>query len=588
MGAFCLAEPAKDARSQTKVDRDSLDRMKTDLEIARDVKLRPIVDVAADMGIPEEFVEHRGYGMAKIPLAALDEMGPPRAKYVLVTAVNPTPFGEGKTTVSVGLAQGFTRLDKQAVLTLRQPSLGPTFGIKGGAAGGGYSQVVPMEELNLHLTGDFHAVTAANNLLAALIDNHIYQGNQLSINIKRVTWRRVMDVNDRALRNIVIGLGTTLDGVPRESGFDITAASELMAVLGLSTSLEDLRARLGRIVVGFDRHSEPVTAEQIDGAGAMAVLLKDALNPNLVQTLEGTPALIHTGPFANIAHGNSSVVADQVGIRGGDYLITEAGFGSDVGAEKFFNLKCQASGLSPDVAVIVATVRALKLNSGKFDVRAGKPLPPDMVAENPDDVMAGADNLRRHIANVRQHGVTPVVAVNAFPTDHASELAAIGKIAEEEGCTWAIARPHSDGTDGMVELAEAVQEAAEKGSNYAPLYTLDMPLHEKIETIATKVYGAAGVEYDIKARRQLESYERHGYGNLPICMAKTQYSFSHDPKKLGAPTGWILPIREVELVAGAGFVLPLTGSINRMPGLGAHPAAHSIDINEDGEVVGLS
>lgn len=562
--------------------------MKTDLEIAREAKLRPIVDVAADMGIPEKFVEPRGHGMAKIPLDALDEMGPPRAKYVLVTAVNPTPFGEGKTTVSVGLAQGFTRLGKQAVLTLRQPSLGPTFGIKGGAAGGGYSQVVPMEELNLHLTGDFHAVTAANNLLAALIDNHIYQGNQLSINIKRVTWRRVMDVNDRSLRNIVIGLGTTLDGIPRESGFDITAASELMAVLGLATSLEDLRARLGRIVVGFDRHAEPVTAEQVDGAGAMAVLLKDALNPNLVQTLEGTPALIHTGPFANIAHGNSSIVADQVGIRGGDYLITEAGFGSDVGAEKFFNLKCQASGMEPDVAVIVATVRALKLNSGKFEVRAGRPLPDEMVAENPDDVMAGAANLRRHIANVRQHGVTPVVAVNAFPTDHASEHAAIGKIAEEEGCAWAIASPYSGGTDGMVELAEAVEEAAAQGSNYAPLYTPDMALHEKIETIATKVYGADGVEYDIKARRQLDSYERHGYGGLPICMAKTQYSFSHDPKKLGAPTGWILPIREVELVAGAGFVLPLTGSINRMPGLGANPAAHSIDLNEEGEVVGLS
>ena len=562
--------------------------MKTDLEIAREAKLRPIVDVAADMGIPEKFVEPRGHGMAKIPLDALDEMGPPRAKYVLVTAVNPTPFGEGKTTVSVGLAQGFTRLGKQAVLTLRQPSLGPTFGIKGGAAGGGYSQVVPMEELNLHLTGDFHAVTAANNLLAALIDNHIYQGNQLSINIKRVTWRRVMDVNDRSLRNIVIGLGTTLDGIPRESGFDITAASELMAVLGLATSLEDLRARLGRIVVGFDRHAEPVTAEQVDGAGAMAVLLKDALNPNLVQTLEGTPALIHTGPFANIAHGNSSIVADQVGIRGGDYLITEAGFGSDVGAEKFFNLKCQASGMAPDVAVIVATVRALKLNSGKFEVRAGRPLPDEMVAENPDDVMAGAANLRRHIANVRQHGVTPVVAVNAFPTDHPSEHAAIGKIADEEGCAWAVASPYSGGTDGMVELAEAVQEAAAQGSNYAPLYTPDMALHEKIETIATKVYGADGVEYDIKARRQLDSYEKHGYGNLPICMAKTQYSFSHDPKKLGAPTGWILPIREVELVAGAGFVLPLTGSINRMPGLGANPAAHSIDLNEEGEVVGLS
>ncbi|HSJ71605.1 MAG TPA: formate--tetrahydrofolate ligase [Acidimicrobiia bacterium] len=562
--------------------------MKTDLEIARSVTLRPINDIADDMGIPAEFVEQRGTGLAKIRLGALDAMGSPRAKYVLVTAVNPTPFGEGKTTVAVGLAQGFKLLDKQAVLTLRQPSLGPTFGIKGGAAGGGYSQVVPMEEMNLHLTGDFHAVTSANNMLAALIDNHIYQGNQRSINIKRVTWRRVMDVNDRSLRNIVIGLGTTLDGIPRESGFDITAASELMAVLGLSTSLQDLRERLGRIVVGYDRHGEPVTAEDIKGAGAMAVLLKDALNPNLMQTLEGTPALIHTGPFANIAHGNSSIVADRVGIRSGDYLITEAGFGSDVGAEKFFNLKCRASGLAPDVAVIVATVRALKLNSGKYEVRAGKPLPPEMIAENPDDVMAGADNLRRHIGNIRQHGVTPVVAVNAFPTDHGSEHSAIGAIAEQAGVKWAVADPFARGAAGMVDLAEAVAEAAEDGSQFTPLYPSEMSLHEKIETIATKVYGASGVEYDIKARRQLESYESHGYGNLPICMAKTQYSFSHDPSKLGAPSGWVLPVREVELVAGAGFVLPLTGSINRMPGLGLHPAAHTIDIDDDGNVVGLS
>ena len=562
--------------------------MKTDLEIAREVELRPIADVASEMGIPSEHVEQRGEGLAKIKLTAIDDMGEPTAKYVLVTAVNPTPFGEGKTTVSVGLAQGFKLLNKQAVLTLRQPSLGPTFGIKGGAAGGGYSQVVPMEDLNLHLTGDFHAVTAANNMLAALIDNHIYQGNQLSINVKRVTWRRVLDVNDRSLRNVVVGLGTTLDGIPREGGFDITAASELMAVLGLATSLQDLRERLGRIVIGYDRHKQPVTAEQIGGAGAMAVLMKDALNPNLMQTLAGTPALIHTGPFANIAHGNSSIVADQVGIRSGDYLITEAGFGSDVGAEKFFNLKCQASGMSPDVAVVVATVRALKLNSGKFQVRAGQPLPDEMIAENPDDVMAGADNLRRHIANVRQHGVVPVVAVNRFPTDHPSELAAIGRIAEEEGAAWAIADPYGGGSEAMVDLAEAVIDAAGQGSNFAPLYTPEMSLTDKIETIATKVYGADGVEYDFKAKRQLARYESLGYGDLPICMAKTQYSFSHDPSLLGAPTGWTLPIREVQLVAGAGFVLPLTGSINRMPGLGLNPAAHTIDIDKDGDVVGLS
>jgi formate--tetrahydrofolate ligase len=562
--------------------------MQTDLEIARAVDLRPINDVAGDMGIPEAYLEQRGEGLAKIKLGAIGEMGSPRAKYVVVTAVNPTPFGEGKTTVSVGLAQGFKLLNEQAVLTLRQPSLGPTFGIKGGAAGGGYSQVVPMEEMNLHLTGDFHAITVANNLLAALIDNHIYQGNQLSINVKRVTWRRVMDVNDRALRNIVVGLGTTLDGIPRESGFDITAASELMAVLGLATDLQDLRSRLGRIVIGYDRHKNPVTAEDVKGAGAMAVMLKDALNPNLMQTLEGTPAIIHTGPFANIAHGNSSIVADEVGIRAGDFLITEAGFGSDVGAEKFFNLKCRASGLAPDAAVIVATVRALKLNSGKFQVRAGQPLPDEMVAENPDDVMAGAANLRKHIANVRQHGVTPVVAANQFPTDHPSELAVIGKIAEEEGAVWAIANPYSGGAKGMVDLAEAVREATNDGSKFAPLYPSEASLKDKIETIATKVYGADGVEYDMKANRQLANYEALGYGHLPICMAKTQYSFSHDPKLLGAPTGWTLPVREAQLVAGAGFILPLTGSINRMPGLGLHPAAHTIDIDENGEVVGLS
>lgn len=562
--------------------------MKTDLEIARAVDLRPITDVARDMGVPPNSIEQRGHGLAKISLEAIDEMGAPRAKYILVTAVNPTPLGEGKTTISVGLAQGFKLLNEMAVLNLRQPSLGPTFGIKGGAAGGGYSQVVPMEAMNLHLTGDFHAVTAANNMLAAVIDNHIYQSNQLSINVKQVTWRRVMDVNDRALRNIVVGLGTTLDGVPRESGFDITAASELMAVLGLATSLQDLRQRLGEIVIGYNRHKDPVTAEDVRGAGAMAVLLKDALNPNLMQTLEGTPALIHTGPFANIAHGNSSIVADQIGVRGGDYVITEAGFGSDVGAEKFFNIKCRASGLTPDAAVIVTTVRALKLNSGKFTVRPGKPLPSEMVAENPDDVLAGAPNLRRHIANMRLHGVTPVVAVNAFPTDHASEHAAIGAIADEEGVSWAIAEPHSRGADGMVALAEIVRDAAVDGSEFKLLYSDDMSLRDKIERIATQVYGADGVEYDMKAGRQLDSYESHGYGNLPICMAKTQYSFSHDPGLLGAPTGWVLPVREVQLVAGAGFVLPLAGSINRMPGLGIHPAAHSIDIDADGEITGLS
>ncbi len=562
--------------------------MATDLEIARSIEPRPIMDVAADMGIDPGHLERRGVGIAKVSLDALDDMGPPRAKYILVTAINPTPFGEGKTTVSIGLAQGFKRLGELAVLTLRQPSLGPTFGIKGGAAGGGHSQVIPMEEMNLHLTGDFHAVTAANNLLAAIIDNHIYQGNQLSIHIKRVTWRRVLDVNDRTLRNIVVGLGKPLDGIPRETGFDITAASELMAVLGLATSLRDLRERLGRIVVGFDRHNNPITAEDVSGAGSMAVLLKDALNPNLLQTLEGTPALVHTGPFANIAHGNASIVADFVGIRGGDYLITEAGFGSDIGAEKFFNVKCRASGLEPDVAVIVTTVRALKIHSGKFTVKSGRPLPDEMTVEDPDDVRAGADNLRRHIANMRMHGVTPVVAINSFPTDHPSEHQAIAGVADAEGVAWAVAEPHSRGADGMVALAEVVRDAANDRSEFKLLYPSDMPIEEKILTIATKVYGADDVEYDIKARRQVAQYERMGYGDLPICMAKTQYSFSHDASRIGAPTGWTLPVREVQLVAGAGYILPLTGTINRMPGLGATPAAHTIDIDDAGEVVGLS
>ncbi|HHC09100.1 MAG TPA: formate--tetrahydrofolate ligase [Actinobacteria bacterium] len=562
--------------------------MPSDLEIARAATPRPIEDVAADMGIPPDRVEHFGRQVGKIRLDALEAMGPPRARYVLVTATNPTPLGEGKTTIAVGLAQGFRHLGRSSVVTLRQPSLGPTFGIKGGAAGGGYSQVIPMEEMNLHLTGDFHAVTAANNLLAALIDNHLYQGNQLSLRLHDITWRRVIDVNDRALRDNVIGLGTAADGIPRETGWDITAASELMAILGLATDLKDLRARLGRTVVGYDRHRRPVTAEQIKGAGAMAVLLKDALHPNLLQTLEGTPALVHTGPFANIAHGNSSIVADYVGIRGGDFLVTEAGFGADVGAEKFFNLKCRASGLAPDAAVVVTTVRAMKVHSGKYAVKAGRPLPSALLAENVDDVRAGTANLRHHLGIVRRHGVTPVVAINVFPSDHPSEHAVIAEVAEEEGVRWALAEPYTKGGEGMVDLARAVEEAANDGSRFELLYPDDLSLHEKIERIAVEVYGAAGVKFDSRAERQLARYEELGWGRLPICMAKTQYSLSHDPSLLGAPKGWVLPVREVQAAIGAGFILPLAGTIRRMPGLGAHPAAHSIDIDEDGNVVGLS
>lgn len=560
----------------------------TDLEIARAAPLRRIEDIADEMGIPAGSVQHHGREMAKVSLDAIEQMGPPRARYVLVTATNPTPLGEGKTTISVGLAQGFKHVGRRAVVTLRQPSLGPTFGIKGGAAGGGYSQVVPMEEMNLHLTGDFHAVTAANNMISALIDNHIYQGNQLSIGPDDVSWRRVLDVNDRTLRDVVTGLGGKINGVPRETGFDITAASEIMAMLGLATSLRDLRERLGRTVIGFDRHRSPVTAEQVGAAGAAAVLLKDALAPNLMQTLEGTPALVHTGPFANIAHGNSSIVADYIGIRGGDYLITEAGFGSDVGAEKFFNIKSRASGLEPDVAVIVTTVRSMKVHSGNYLIKAGRPLPEGLLAESPEDVLAGTANLRRHIQIVRRHGVTPVVAINAFPTDHASEHEAIAGVCEEEGVRWAIAQPHAEGGPGMVALAREVEAAAAEGSDFEVLYPDEMPLREKITTIATEVYGADGVKFDAKAEKQLARYEDLGWGDLPICMAKTQYSLSHVPSLLGAPTGWVLRVREVQASIGAGFVLPLTGSINRMPGLGASPAARNIDIDEDGNVVGLS
>ncbi len=562
--------------------------MPTDLEIARAAKLRPIEEVAADMGVPSDFVQQYGDQMAKVSLEAIDAMGPPRAKYILVTATNPTPLGEGKTTTAVGLAQGFKYIDRQAVVTLRQPSLGPTFGIKGGAAGGGHSQVVPMEEMNLHLTGDFHAVTAANNLIAALVDNHIYQGNQLSIGADDVTWKRVLDVNDRSLRSMVTGLGGKINGVPRETGFDITAASEIMAMLGLATDLQNLRVMLGRTLVGYNRHREPVTADAIDAAGSAAVLLKDALLPNLLQTLEGTPAIVHTGPFANIAHGNSSIVGDYLGIRGGDYLITEAGFGADIGAEKFFNIKCRASGLAPDAAVVVTTVRSMKYHSGKYTIKAGLPLPDELFVESPEDVGEGTPNLRHHIGIMRRHGVTPVVSINAFPTDHPSEHEVIARVAEEEGVRWAVSQPHTEGGPGMVDLAKAVQDAAEEGSDFALLYPDEMPLREKIETIATQIYGASAVKLDARADREITRYEKAGWGNLPICMAKTQYSLTDTASRLGAPTGWTLRIREVQASVGAGFILPLAGLISRMPGLGSSPAALSVDINEDGEVVGLS
>jgi formate--tetrahydrofolate ligase len=506
----------------------------------------------------------------------------------VVSAITPTPLGEGKTTTTVGLGQAFRHIGKSATIAIRQPSMGPTFGIKGGAAGGGYSQVVPMETFNLHLTGDMHAVTSAHNLLAAMIDNHLHQGNGLGIDLNNITWRRALDVNDRALRNAVIGLGSKDDGITRQSGFDITAASEVMAVLALSTSLQDLRRRLGRIVIGYTRQGEPVTAEELKAGGAMTVMMREAIKPNLLQTLENTPVIVHAGPFGNIAHGNSSVVGDLVGIHTGDFLITEAGFGADIGAEKFFNIKCRTSGLRPDAAVLVATVRALKAHSGRHRIVAGRPLPPELLAENTDDVHAGGANLLKQIENVRLHGVSPVVAINAFPTDHASEHDAIREIAESMGARVAVSNHFGEGGKGAAELAEAVADAAEEPSDFQFLYPDEASLREKIETIATRVYGASGVEYSLAAGRQLDGYERNGFGRLPICVAKTHLSISSDPTLKGAPTGWVLPVREVRASVGAGFIYPICGDMRTMPGLGSHPAAESIDIDENGEIVGLS
>jgi formate--tetrahydrofolate ligase len=562
----------------------------SDLEIARQAKLKPLPEIADGMGIGEHLLEPYGDSVAKIKLEAIEELEDrPLAKYVVVSAITPTPLGEGKTTTTVGLGQAFKHIGKRATVALRQPAMGPTFGIKGGAAGGGYSQVVPMEMLNLHLTGDTHAVTAAHNLLAAMLDNHVHQNDDFfHIDRHSVTWRRVLDVNDRSLRNIMTGIGSRADGVPREAGFDITAASEVMAILALATSLRDLRERLGRIVIGSTTDGKPVTAEALEAAGAMAVILKEAIKPNLMQTLENTPVLVHAGPFGNIATGNSSIVADRIGIKGGDFLITEAGFGADMGAERFFNIKCRYSGLKADAAVLVATVRALKAHSGRFKIVAGRPLPPELLEENPDDVFAGADNLRKQIENVRLHGVSPVVAINAFPTDHASEHAAIREIAEGMGARVAVCNHFAEGGAGAVELADAVAEATEEPTEFRFLYPEEASLREKIESIATKVYGADGVAYDMKASQQLDSYENNGFGRLPVCMAKTHLSISSDPTLLGAPKGWTLPVREVRASVGAGFIYPLCGEMRTMPGLSATPAATRIDLDDNGEVVGLS
>ncbi|RCS57314.1 formate--tetrahydrofolate ligase [Microbacterium sp. JB110] len=556
------------------------------LEIAARAEIRPMEQIAEAMGLPGEFVEPYGSGVAKIDLAAIDALQDrPRAKYVLVTAVTPTPLGEGKTTTTVGLGQGLQHIGRRAVLALRQPSLGPTMGIKGGGAGAGRSQVVPMERLNLHLTGDIHAVAAAHNQLAAQVDNHLMRGAPSGLDPARTTWRRTVDIDDRPLRRVVVGLGG--NGTVRETGFDITAASEVMAALSLSRSLADLRERMGRIVVGWTRDGDPVTAEDIRAAGAMTVLLKQALRPNLMQTIEHTPVLVHCGPFGNIATGNSSVVADLIGQRCGEFLVTEAGFASDMGAERFFNIKCRVSGLAPDAAVVVTTVRALKAHSGRHRVVAGRPLPDEMLAENPDEVREGADNLRHHIGIVRRHGVPVVVAVNAFASDHASEHDAIRRVAAEEGAACAVSTHVADGGEGAAELAELVVQATQESARFEFLYPEQASLEEKITAIATQVYGADGVDISPGARRDLDEFTRRGYGSLPVCVAKTHLSLSADPSLRGAPTGWRLPVREVRLSAGAGFVYLICGDMQTMPGLGSAPAAEQIDIDENGETVGL-
>jgi formate--tetrahydrofolate ligase len=558
------------------------------IEIARQATLLPMDDIAAQMGIAPGLLEPYGTDVAKVSLDAVEALADrPRARYVVVTAVTPTPLGEGKTTTTVGLGQAMACIGRQATIAIRQPSMGPTFGIKGGAAGGGYSQVVPFENLNLHLTGDIHAVTAANNLLAAMVDNHLYNGNALGLDPHGVTWKRVLDVNDRSLRHVVSGLGSEQDGMPRETGFDITAASEVMAVLALATSLRDLRQRMGRIVVGYTPDGEPVTAEQLKAAGAMTVIMRDALKPNLLQTLENTPVLVHAGPFGNIAHGNSSVVADLIGMHAGEFLITEAGFGADMGAERFFNIKCRTSGLVPDAAVVVTTVRAMKLHSGRHRVVAGRSLPEAMLEENPEEVQLGAANLLAHIAIVRRHGVTPVVAVNAMAGDFPSEHAAIREIAASVGARAAVCTHFENGGKGAVELAEAVVEATAEPGQFQMLYGDEATLREKIDTVATEIYGADGVDYLPAAASQLDRYERAGFGHFPVCIAKTHLSISSDPKLRGAPRGWRLPVREARANVGAGFVYLVSGDMRTMPGLSSSPAAERIDIDENGNVVGL-
>lgn len=562
----------------------------SDLEIAQSATLTHINEIAEQLGLdPDTDLEHYGKYMAKINLSVLDKYkDKPDGKYIDVTAITPTPLGEGKSTTTVGLGQALNLIGKKATVAVRQPSQGPTFGIKGGAAGGGYSQIIPMENFNLHLTGDIHAITAAHNLIAAMIDAHLHHGNKLNIEPQNIPWRRVMDLNDRALRNVIVGLGKKADGIPRETGFDITVASEIMAILALTTSLKDMRERIGRMVVAYDKNKNPVTAEDIGAAGAATVLMRDAIKPTLMQTLENTPALVHAGPFANIAHGNSSVLADMIALKTSDYVITESGFGADIGAEKFFNIKCRYSGLKPDAAVLVVTIRALKSHTGKYKIIPGKPLPAELIQENVADVEEGAANMIRHLENLRKFGITPVVAINKFTDDTDKEIEAIKEIAVASGALGAAVADHwANGGEGAKELAEMVVDAANQENDFKFLYDVDLPIKDKIEIIAKEIYGADGVEYDRVAERQIRQFEKDGFGNLPICMAKTHLSFSADPKLKGAPSGFTIPVTEVRASAGAGFIYPLCGNMRTMPGLGSAPAAMNVDIDDDGNIVGL-
>jgi formate--tetrahydrofolate ligase len=562
----------------------------SDLDIAQAAEVDPILGIAEQVGLTPDDIDLYGKYKAKVHLDVRDKLKDrPSGKYIDVTAITPTPLGEGKTTTLVGLAQGLGRIGKKVFACIRQPSQGPTFGIKGGAAGGGYSQVIPMEDFNLHLTGDIHAVSAAHNLLAAAIDNHIHHGNKLNINPFVVTWPRVVDLNDRALRNAVIGLGGKINGYPRETGFDIAVASEVMAILALAKDLNDLRERLGRIVIGTTFDRKPVTAEDLKVAGAMTVLMKDALMPTLLQTLEHTPALVHAGPFANIAHGNSSVIADQIALKLGEYVVTESGFGSDIGMEKFMNIKCRASGLTPDCVVLVATIRALKMHGGAGRVIAGKPLPKELTEENLEALERGGENLKAHIRIARLFGVPVVVAVNRFTADTDKEVALVEKMSLDAGAEGAVMTDHwAKGGAGAEDLARAVAAACEKPKDFKFLYDVEAPIRDKIEIIATKVYGADGVDFLDKAEGKLKLYTELGYTNLPMCMAKTHLSLSHDPKAKGVPSNFRLPVRDIRASVGAGFLYPLCGDMRTMPGLPSRPAFENVDIDpETGRVRGL-